>query len=130
MSLRALEGELELPDPPPAPDVDDEGDDLDPAMAIRCKACGHPIAREEDRVDVHGAHEHRRVNPSGRDFHVGCFARAPGCFAAGEPTFHWTWFPGYAWRVAGCRGCGEHLGWEFSGEGEFHGLILPKLLRP
>jgi ribosomal protein S27E len=95
--------------------------------AITCKACGHAITTHSARTSVHGAHEHRRVNPSGVDFHVGCFSIAPGCDVEGTPTTFWTWFPGYAWQLATCGNCGDHLGWAFTGEGTFFGLILPRL---
>lgn len=129
--LRLLEGVGEPPPPPPERAVEDDVADVDPDRALRCAACRHPITSEDDRVEVHGAHEHRRVNPSGTDFLVGCFERAPGCASVGEPTLHWTWFPGFAWSVAICRGCGGHLGWRFTGvDGGFFGLILPRLTRP
>ena len=39
-----------------------------------------------------------------------------------------SWFPGYAWMVGVCRGCGEHLGWLFvSADSRFHGLIADRL---
>lgn len=129
MRIETLKEEPEEPERLPGLDIDEDDIDVDPERAIRCAECDHPITSESERVEVHGAHEHRRVNPDGDDFHVGCFGRAPGCAAGGEPTLHWTWFPGYAWRIAHCRGCGEHLGWAFSGEGRFHALILPRLRR-
>jgi hypothetical protein len=103
---------------------------VDAEEPIRCAACKAPITSERARTVVHGAHEHRRVNPSGVDFHVGCFSEAPGCVREGLPTTFWTWFPGYAWQLAACRSCGEHLGWAFSGQGTFFGLILSRLTFP
>ena len=69
-----------------------------------------------------------RVNPSGVDFHVGCFEPAPGCITEGAPTLYWTWFPGCAWQLALCRACHAHLGWRFTGEQTFWGLILDRLV--
>lgn len=129
MLIEALREGPEAPHRPPGVAVLRDDAETELERAIRCAACRHPITSERERVEVHGAHEHRRVNPSGHDFHVGCFARAPGCSAEGEPTLHWTWFPGHAWQVALCASCGVHLGWAFSGEGTFHGLILRQLLR-
>ncbi len=95
---------------------------------IRCKACRKVVTTRGARIEVHGAHEHRRVNPIGVDFHLGCFAAAPGCLAEGPPTLFWTWFPGHAWQIASCLGCGDHLGWAFTGEQAFWALILPHLV--
>ena len=78
---------------------------------------------------VAGAHAHTFTNPHGLRFHIGCFATATGCIAAGEPTTYFSWFPGYAWQVENCGSCGEHLGWRFrSPEDEFHGFILDRLV--
>ena len=32
----------------------------------------------------------------------------------GVATLSDTWFPGYAWTIAGCRRCGSHAGWMFT----------------
>lgn len=106
-------------------DERERGEDERP---IRCRACGRVVTTQGAKISVHGAHEHRRVNPSGVGFHLGCFADAPGCLAEGTPTTFWTWFPGYAWQIASCRGCGDHLGWAFQGERAFFALILPHLV--
>ncbi|HEY8430306.1 MAG TPA: cereblon family protein [Sandaracinaceae bacterium] len=111
----------------PAP-RDEHERDVTARRALLCRMCRSAITTRAARIEVHGAHEHRRVNPSGVDFHLGCFARAPGCIVEGEPTTFWTWFPGYAWQIASCRTCGEHLGWAFSGETSFFGLILPRMV--
>lgn len=103
--------------------------DLASQRAILCGTCQTTITTRAARIDVHGAHEHRRVNPSGVDFHLGCFSVAPGCLVEGTPTLFWTWFPGYAWQLASCRACGDHLGWAFSNaERLFWGLILARLV--
>jgi hypothetical protein len=111
----------------PAPDAIDQTERVDDQRLLRCAACGAVVTTWAAKVSVHGAFEHRRVNPSGVDFHLGCFGEAPGCFGEGAPTLFWTWFPGYAWQIASCRRCREHLGWVFHGETTFYGLILSRL---
>ena len=74
------------------------------------------------RIEVNGAHEHEFMNPSGLRFDVACFAVAPGCVPDGERSTVWTWFPGRAWQVALCKGCGAHVGWSFHADG----LHLPR----
>jgi cereblon len=39
---------------------------------------------------------------------------AENLIAAGRPSTEFTWFPGYAWEIAWCSRCGEHLGWRFT----------------
>jgi hypothetical protein len=94
---------------------------------LRCRACGRPVARHEDRIEVSGAHAHTFVNPAGIIFDVGCFDRAAGCVPVGAPSAFFSWFPGYAWRAAVCVGCLVHLGWSYGERPDFWGLILTKL---
>jgi len=77
---------------------------------------------------VQGAHEHRCTNPHNITYHIGCFREATGCAVSGEATTEYTWFPGYAWRIALCANCHAHLGWRFQSRDDyFHGLIMARL---
>lgn len=97
---------------------------------LRCRACGHAIASEQDRISVRGSHEHYRVNPHDVTFVFGCFRQAPGGVEIGEATLEHTWFAGFGWRIMLCGRCGTHLGWGFHGEAGhgFRGLILDRLI--
>ena len=92
-----------------------------------CAACGSPVTDESQRTNVQGSHDHFCINPADEEFHIGCFVNAPGCAVGGVPTEEYSWFPGYKWRYALCASCGEHLGWEFLGLGNFFGLVLDRL---
>jgi hypothetical protein len=93
-----------------------------------CARCRHPITHQDERIRVNGGHEHTCVNPAGYTYTIGCFREAGGCSAVGEPTHAHTWFPGYAWRIALCARCEQHLGWRFQSDRDrFHGLILDRL---
>jgi hypothetical protein len=106
---------------------DDAGVKLD--RAIVCRGCGHAITHRKERVEIDGKHHHTFVNPSALVFDIGCFRYAPGCAGYGAESSYWSWFPGYAWRMASCAKCTEHLGWSFKGrERTFFGLILDKLV--
>lgn len=107
--------------------AEDAPETPEPERVYVCAACEAEITRPAHRADVHGAHEHRRANPSGVSFHLGCFGSAPGAASIGEPTEHWTWFLGCAWSFAHCRTCGAHLGWRYEGAFAFWGLILKRL---
>ncbi len=129
--------ELLNPQPPGRGDSKSEAlaaDDTEEKTMRRvlCRECLHPVTREEDRTEVHGAHQHTFANPSGMVFTIGCFKAAEGCGAAGSPSDEFTWFRGYAWRVAVCTGCLAHLGWLFTAPSgaAFWGLILDHLIFP
>jgi hypothetical protein len=97
--------------------------------AITCAACGREITDESQRIAVEGAHQHRFMNPEGYVYDIACFGEAPGCAVRGIPTGEFTWFRGFAWSYAVCRGCSAHLGWHYAGgEGAgFFGLIENRL---
>ncbi len=96
---------------------------------LACGRCLRPVTTTGARIEVAGGHEHTFENPAGFRYHIGCFARAGGCFPVGASSTYWTWFPSYSWQVQQCRTCGEHLGWLFrSSEHVFHGLILDRLV--
>jgi hypothetical protein len=94
---------------------------------LRCVACGGRVVREAARISVNGAHEHEFMNPSGIRYLVSCWSSAPGATAEGERSTVWTWFPGYAWQIEGCRTCNAHLGWSFHASSSFYGLIRDRL---
>ena len=96
---------------------------------LRCVACGARITPERARMEVNGAHEHTFMNPAGLRFVVACFSVAPGCVPEGERSTVWTWFPGRAWQIALCKGCGAHLGWSFHADqaAPFHGLVRDRI---
>lgn len=99
---------------------------------LYCAACGHLVTRGRWAISIDG-HEHVFFNPAGQIFRVVCFKEAPGAANAGEPTDAFTWFKGYDWNFALCRGCGRHLGWRYSGDAGpavFFGLIKNRLAGP
>jgi len=47
----------------------------------------------------------------------------------GAASDDFTWFAGFAWRVALCRACGEHLGWSYHRlASEFVALIDDRII--
>jgi hypothetical protein len=94
-----------------------------------CAACRAVVTHDSERVEMNGSHTHCFMNPAGLVFRIGCFLHAPGARELGPASDFFSWFPGFAWRVAACRVCGEHLGWSFNSEAtQFWGLILERLL--
>jgi uncharacterized C2H2 Zn-finger protein len=104
----------------------------EPEKRLCCRMCGQVITHEKDRIEINGAHTHGFSNPHSLQFHIGCFGGVNGCVEIGISTREFTWFPGYAWRVALCRSCHEHLGWKFRSDSNdsFYGLILNRLSYP
>ena len=96
---------------------------------LRCRCCAHVVTFDSQRISVADSHSHHRSNPSGMEYHFQCFSNAPGCSARGPATFEFTWFQGYRWQIAVCKGCSEHLGWYFRGPSSFYGLITARLIR-
>jgi len=94
--------------------------------ALYCRACGHLVTRRRWLLD-RGGIEHRLTNPLGVTFTVICFIAAPGAARFGTPTREHSWFEGYEWCFALCRGCEAHLGWSYHGTTEFFGLIKDRL---
>lgn len=94
-----------------------------------CAACGETVTRERFAVTRRDAHAHTVFNPMGQVFEIRCFSHA-ACVNAEPARTEFTWFPGYAWRLAHCAGCGVQLGWHYEGDGvPFYGLIRGRLRR-
>jgi hypothetical protein len=127
--LRLLESNHEAKPASARAPTEERGDA--PERALLCASCGHEVTSERARISVLDAHEHRFMNPAGLVFHIGCFARADGCMAIGQPSGDYRWFPGFDWRIALCVACADHLGWYFQSPGDgFFGLILERLRAP
>ena len=96
--------------------------------AILCTACKTPVTSEDQAIAINNGHRHTFPNPLGLVFTIRCFATAPGCIPQGEATPEYSWFNGYRWRIALCRECLTHLGWQYLGDNDlFFGLIAAKL---
>lgn len=120
-------GDADSPDRGSSTKVKDETEDGQ-EKAILCAACRIPITRAKERIEKAGKHLHTFFNPAGIVYEISCFRRAPGCLVYGAPSAEFAWFAGYHWQVVYCRSCQTHLGWRFSGEDEFFGLIANKLM--
>jgi hypothetical protein len=123
--LPVLAKEGSAPPSPPAADTESRsGTRLREERVVRCRDCGHTLARERDRLPLETS---TFVNPEGVVYEIAAFGEAAGCAVGGQPTTFWTWFPGHAWRYALCGKCGVHLGWAFSGASRFFGLLTERI---
>lgn len=107
---------------------EEEKEETSPVEAIYCKVCSRAVTDRNKKIAIQGSHAHTFFNPAGIVFELGCFSLAPGCHRAGETTSDFTWFAGFVWCYALCRGCNSHLGWFFEmGDRSFYGLILANI---
>lgn len=99
-----------------------------------CLQCSLAVSTSDRIIEIDGRRRHRFVNPMGIPFDFMTFMSCPGAAPVGPPTAEHTWFPGYAWRLALCHGCGSHLGWHYSrevptqGPSEFWGILTAHVL--
>ena len=82
-----------------------------------------------DRFQYEGRDEFSFTNPEGIRFEIITFSRTLGCRQTGAPTLEHTWFAGHAWSFCHCAGCGQHLGWFYTGPQDFAGLIRNRIVR-
>jgi hypothetical protein len=94
-----------------------------------CSWCLNHVANERDRFSFDGNDEFTFSNPERIRFEIITFSKTLGCRQAGVPTLEYTWFPGHAWSYCRCDRCGQHLGWYYTGQHEFAGLIKERLVR-
>lgn len=109
-------------------EVDDQDqEESEDHRVLLCRVCSYTITSEKQSIEMNGSHRHTFFNPAGIVFELGCFAEASGVALFGDASSDFSWFSGYAWRVAVCAKCGSHLGWQFTGARAFYGLILKSL---
>lgn len=93
-----------------------------------CKFCKNGITDLDAAIFVNGSQTHTFSNPAGFIYTIQCFDSAPGCDVVGEGTNEHTWFHGYEWQIAICHSCRRQLGWLFSNDDYFYGLISDHLI--
>jgi len=77
---------------------------------------------------MNGRHLHAFFNPAGIAFEIRCFRLVPGAIPRGNPSAEFTWFSGYRWQIVLCATCQSHLGWLFTSDSAFYGLIATRLI--
>ncbi|KAG0611107.1 hypothetical protein M758_7G116100 [Ceratodon purpureus] len=82
---------------------------------LRCKCCMAAIARRSDMLVMSADGPiSAYVNAHGYVHETLTLARARGLHLDGQPQTANSWFPGYAWVLAECSECQEHMGWRFT----------------
>eukprot|EP00879_Flechtneria_rotunda_P025366 GHRR01026950.1.p1 GENE.GHRR01026950.1~~GHRR01026950.1.p1 ORF type:complete len:532 (+),score=180.41 GHRR01026950.1:223-1818(+) len=102
---------------------------------LRCSMCNALLATTGDVLamtaeGIGGTF----VNSHGYVHDMVTFKRVRGLHYYGSPETEHSWFPGYAWTIAHCDSCGQHLGWRFTATQQgltpktFWGLRRPVLV--
>lgn len=96
--------------------------------SLCCARCLHPVTEHSAYLELAGGHTHVFTNPGGITYELALYAHA-NCVIHGPATTEYTWFAGYAWQLALCSNCHEHLGWRYRklGGASFYGLIRQRL---
>jgi len=100
---------------------------IEESKKLFCTACKNYISDLDSAISINDAQSHTFTNPAGHTYNIDCFHSAPGCQIMGDATEEYTWFTNYAWQVALCNKCKEHLGWYYSHHNTFFGLISDRL---
>jgi hypothetical protein len=133
--LQRLRDEERPPRAPREPARDDSHDESVTGKDQRwlcCRNCGIWIA-PVSAILPEGEMPLVFANPHGMVFELLLLKRAQALRLIGSATEEFTWFQGYAWRVALCAGCGIHLGWCFeavqgASPAQFFGLLRRELV--
>ncbi|BBO85063.1 hypothetical protein DSCO28_56290 [Desulfosarcina ovata subsp. sediminis] len=93
-----------------------------------CAACGHPITKVAEKIDIRGRHGYRFTN-LGYPIQLGCYRTAPGCIGTGRVSNGYSWFRGYNWEIQLCNHCYTQVGWKYMTAGESFYALVFKMLR-
>ena len=100
-----------------------------------CRRCGAEISHLDAIFTIDSDNAVRVFpNPYGHLREIITLMRAQGLQIVGPPTTEFSWFAGFAWEVAYCANCGNHLGWQFTAVSDgaepklFYGLLRSELV--
>eukprot|EP00899_Mesostigma_viride_P010433 jgi/Mesvir1/19391/Mv10426-RA.1 len=88
---------------------------LDGMAVLRCRTCRARVADAKDvfSLSMDGPVA-AYVNTNGFVHEAVTVRHVSGLQLEGDPQTEHSWFPGYAWTIAYCGRCGEHMGWRFT----------------
>jgi hypothetical protein len=101
----------------------------DPDDTWVCAACATPVSWPHAAFGIAGGPvEQTFANPAGFVFVVVTVDQTANLVLVGEESSDFSWFPGTTWRTVCCGGCGQHLGWRFTGDCVFWALIRTRIV--
>ena len=104
------------------------------AKTYQCAGCRGLITHSDRLLRIHASDRHFFLNPAGAECDFYTFSDCPGAVVHRAATEVHTWFPGYRWRMAFCRHCGQHLGLHYEAVStferprEFWGILVSHLV--
>jgi len=92
--------------------------------ALCCRRCGAEVAAQDDIFSMsQEGPQSAYVNPGGYVHETLTLYKTRRLYLVGETSTEYSWFPGYAWTIAQCKGCHCHMGWKFTST---HKRLTPK----
>ena len=94
------------------------------AVSLKCKSCDRQISSLSKVISMSDdGPSSSYCNPAGivHDLLTVSNVHRNTVALEGTPTADFSWFPGFKWTCAFCLRCRQHLGWEFSRDGEESG---------
>lgn len=88
---------------------------MEKCSVICCRECKIQVAHTNDvfSLSLEGPMS-AYVNPQGHVHETLTVYKSQNLNLMGRPTKEHSWFPGYAWTIAYCRRCTNHMGWKFT----------------
>lgn len=91
------------------------------AVSLKCASCDNQISQLENVISMsEEGPSGSYCNPAGvvHDLLTVSGVARNAVALEGTPSTEFSWFPGFAWTVAFCVRCRQHLGWEFTCVGD------------
>jgi len=88
---------------------------LSSIQVLVCRRCYQELADQSDIFSMSSeGPQGAFVNPGGHLHETLTVYKAKNLKLVGEPSTEYSWFPGYAWTIAECSRCYNHIGWKFT----------------
>ncbi|RDD39935.1 Protein cereblon [Trichoplax sp. H2] len=82
---------------------------------LSCSTCQSPITDKKNifSMSMNGPMS-SFVNPGGYVHDTFTVRKVSNIVTIGQKSLQYSWFPGYAWTIAQCSSCHQHMGWKFT----------------
>jgi len=132
--LREDQAEFDSSKSKPKPNADDAAKSNE-SKSILCKICTTEISSSDWVISMGPKGTTQAfANPAGHLREILTLSQAWQLHLDENVTSDFTWYAGYAWRIAYCGNCAQHLGWRFEAIGDqslqlFYGLLTKAIVQ-